>query len=299
MIVPLFVIAMKRNNLFLIAGIFLGLLFLSSCKKNENLPPEPGYFCRPIEGNTETIFTFDASETVDDKDSLNLLKFRWDWESDGVWDTDWRSDPIATHRFLKSGTYQIDLQVMDVDGEISLSFEFLAVDEFFLSDPRDDKQYKTVRIGDQMWMAENLQYDVMVQSWCYHDSIENCAKYGRLYSWGSAQSACPPGWILPDKEDWDKLLTYVGSDPGNKLRSTTGWNNNMNGTDNYGFNAKPASFRHEYGDYSSTNSYAYFWSADSYSVELGWTYLLFYNRSDIERNYLNMLNGFSVRCLRF
>ena len=290
---------MRKLSFFILVGgfaFFAGILF--SCdRENDNLPPVADFDIKPYAGNTETIFTFDCSGSSDDKDSLETLLFRWDWQDDGRWDTDWSSSTIATHRFTVGGTYKINLEVKDSEGAVTIYFELLGIDEFFLVDSRDRKEYTTVHIGEQMWMAENLQYDTMFESWCFNDSVENCEEYGRLYSWNSAQSACPSGWKLPSQSDWEQLIKYVGENPGDKLRSLTGWNAGLNGTDSYGFNAKPASFRRNYGEYSATDGYAYFWTSDSYSQDMGYTYLMFYNESDIRLSYISKQSGFSIRCV--
>lgn len=133
-----------------------------------------------------------------------------------------------------------------------------------LTDPRDGKTYKTVVIGTQTWMAENLNYEIS-DSWCYGNKEENCEKYGRLYTWAAAMSAVPNGWHLPTKEEWGVLAANVGgvANAGTKLKSKNGWNSG-NGTDDYGFAAFPAGFQYS-GSFYNLGSYAYFWTASEYS----------------------------------
>jgi hypothetical protein len=78
------------------------------------------------------------------------------------------------------------------------------------TDSRDGKTYKTVMIANQIWMAENLGYDVGKGSYCYDDDLKNCSKYGRLYTFEAAKRAVPHGWHLPSKSDFERLLTELG-----------------------------------------------------------------------------------------
>jgi len=164
-------------------------------------------------------------------------------------------------------------------------------------DDRDGQVYKTVEIGSQTWMAENLNYDYnyrTARSYCYADS---CSKYGRLYTWsatvdsaavfstagkgcgchasssprGIVRGVCPVGWHVPSVSEFQTLISYVGDYrvAGANLKSTSGWKSNSqyvgNGSDSKGFSALPAGARddaityHVYRFYS-VGDYAYFWT---------------------------------------
>jgi len=86
--------------------------------------------------------------------------------------------------------------------------DFSEKDETTFTDSRDGKSYKTVKIGDQTWMAENLNYEIS-DSWCYDNNSSNCNTYGRLYTWVTAQNVCPSGWHLPSRDEWNILFEYL------------------------------------------------------------------------------------------
>jgi uncharacterized protein (TIGR02145 family) len=111
------------------------------------------------------------------------------------------------------------------------------------TDTRDKKTYKTAKVGTQTWMAENLNYEAK-GSKCYANKPDNCQKYGRLYDWETAKSACPSGWHLPSDEEWRTIINFAGGKDiaGKKLKAKSGWGGNANGTDDYGFSALPSGF---------------------------------------------------------
>ncbi len=136
------------------------------------------------------------------------------------------------------------------------------------TDPRDSREYRTVTIGSQIWMAENLKYAVE-NSYCYDNDESKCDDYGRLYSWSSAKEnqLCPEGWHVPNYEEWEILSDAVGGKEiaGQKLRSNEGWGEKDNGIDNYKFTVRPVGYRHGNG-YEGLNELAYFWLNGDYSV---------------------------------
>ena len=119
-------------------------------------------------------------------------------------------------------------------------------------DERDGQKYKTVVIGEQTWMAENLNYAGSSSSIgvCYEEKDDNCKTYGRFYNWnevnptatiGGADSICPSGWHVPSKSEWEELKEYVRSNScpdesrcEQKYLMVTSWDN---GSDDYGFSA--------------------------------------------------------------
>ena len=129
-------------------------------------------------------------------------------------------------------------------------------------DPRDGRVYKTVKIGNRVWMAENLDYGEFVdsnavqelapgQKWYYDDNEETGRRQGGLYTWGVAKQSCPPGWHLPTVEEWEELEAHIMSkdvpeeEVGTSLKSKSGWEETEkgNGTDLMGFNALPSGLR--------------------------------------------------------
>ena len=202
-----------------------------------------------------------------------------------------------------------------------------------MTDGRDKKVYKTIKIGGQTWMAENLNYfdkTLNNRSWCFGASdsttTANCAVAGRLYTWAAAIDSaklykdmsidcgyhktctlpdtvygiCPPGWHLPTRAEWDTLITEVGgqSNTGIVLKSQTGWFDNYDGTDDVGFSGLPVGIRNYDGDAFDDDGFnARFWSATEYSSYGAYYMDLDNNCYDASLRTGNKNYGFSVRCL--
>jgi len=174
----------------------------------------------------------------------------------------------------------------------------------YFKDPRDGNIYRTVKIGNHVWMTENLNYKID-GSWCYNNDEANGKKYGRLYTWDAAKAACPVGWHLPTRQEWDELLATVGgsSIAGKKLKAKSGWSHQKdrssgNGTDDFGFSALPGGYRDSNGNFANAGSNGYWWTA----TENGSNYAYYRNMHSINddvyeyNNYKD--NGYSARCVK-
>ena len=184
-----------------------------------------------------------------------------------------------------------------------------------MTDSRDNKKYKTVIIGDQVWMAENLNYadsaktaSLKGNNWCYDSVEKNCDVTGRLYTWTAAKNICPTGWHLPSLKEWLTLINAVGGEntAGKELKSQTGWGSS-NGTDSFGFSMLPAGMgSSKGGDYfryggsgslfwSSTEddcrTYAPYECVTAYVMVFGYGY-------DARWGENGKVSGYSVRCVK-
>jgi uncharacterized protein (TIGR02145 family) len=166
------------------------------------------------------------------------------------------------------------------------------------TDKRDGKTYRTVVIGGKMWMRENLNYETG-ESWCYDKTEFNCGRYGRLYDWKTAMKACPSGWHLPSNQEWDSLVGAAGGKTvaGKKLKSTSGWNSNGNGIDDYGFSALPGGSRGSDGYFYNVGTYGYWWAATENTAFNAYYRRMSYNGDYAYSDYLNKSYAWSVRCV--
>jgi uncharacterized protein (TIGR02145 family) len=177
------------------------------------------------------------------------------------------------------------------------------------TDPRDGRTYKTAKIGKQIWLAENLAFDY-AGSKVYGNDLANLAKYGRLYDWETAKKACPPGWHLPTNKEWQELVDFAScytgkfkelrddSEAGKHLKATSGWKENGNGTDAFGFSALPGGYGYSSGYFYNVGDGGYWWSASEYS-----SYDAYYRDMNYDYEYAFWFNYgksslFSVRGLQ-
>jgi len=173
-----------------------------------------------------------------------------------------------------------------------------ALEATSLTDSRDGQKYKIAKIGEQIWMAENLNYNAS-GSTCFFDDSD-CPKYGRLYDWKTARTVCPSGWHLPSDAEWQTLANFAGGYEitGRKLKAKSGWYEN-NGTDDFGFSALPGGYVNSSGNSINSNIYGYWWSSSEHNANNAYYWYMFYQSGGVGRDSYDKSDYlFSVRCLK-
>jgi uncharacterized protein (TIGR02145 family) len=188
------------------------------------------------------------------------------------------------------------------------------------------EQSEMATIGSHTWSTSNLSVDKFSNgdiipeakteeewlgaaekgepAWCYYkNDPTNNEKYGKLYNWyavNDPRGIAPKGWKVPTDKDWSELSDLLGNDldAGYKLKSTSGWDSDGNGTDEFGFNAVPSGFRKTTGEFSSLGSFALYWSATQYDDEIAIYRYIDAQTKELSRfNYLKG-DGLSVRLIK-
>ncbi|MCL2282663.1 MAG: hypothetical protein FWC26_05030 [Fibromonadales bacterium] len=178
----------------------------------------------------------------------------------------------------------------------------------------DIQGYKTVKIGEQTWMAENFNCEV-TGSVCFLNDTAWCAKYGRLYDWVAAATVCPSGWHLPSKADWEELISYAGgsSVAGIHLKAKIDWHDEFGDVcgpsgsgspylceDTFGFSALPGEMGHG-GDYFITGGVkiGVWWSSSEYSGDRAYYFGMALSEDDIVSGEHHPKHSeMAVRCLK-
>ena len=198
-------------------------------------------------------------------------------------------------------------------------------------DTRDNQSYNTVQIGDQCWMAENLNVGTsvlstnemtdngIIEKYCFDNNEDSCSFWGGLYQWfemmqyntsEGSQGICPTGWHIPSEAEWCQLAEFVdssvdceiggspGIDIGMKLKSADAWLNGGNGNDIYGFDALPSGFRDPGSALCTPGYYCDFWSSFSETNGNANRWAFTYQSNIIIHDMYSQMFGFSVRCIR-
>ncbi|MFO7864147.1 MAG: FISUMP domain-containing protein [Salinivirgaceae bacterium] len=246
----------------------------------------------------------------------------WSWD---FGDGSTSNEASPSHTYNSVGSYSIELTVSnDYGSHTETKTDFIRVLTGTVTDV-DGNDYNTVLIGDQVWMAENLKTTTyndgtainLVENslywenntngaycWYNNDEATYADTHGALYNWYAVNTGnlCPDGWHVPTDEEWTALERFIASDghngtEGKALKSTTGWEYNGNGTDNYGFNALPEGARNETGPFYDFGNNCYWWSATDTTSSSAIKRGLLFDNDRVYKTDGSIRDGVSVRCL--
>jgi len=241
-------------------------------------------------------------------------------QKSGKQQTPWISSSMTGDFYFNTGEI-VRSEIQETNSnEIKTTYET----NFFV-DTIDNQRYKFIKIGNQVWMAENLKTaklndgtaiplvtdnkewsNLKMSGYCFYnnDEADNKAKFGALYNWYSINTGklCPSGWHVPSDAEWTTLINYLGGmvGGGGKLKETgtDNWESPNTGADNEsGFAAVPGGYRFKDGTFLEISNYGLLWSATGAGATSAWNRYLYYNSSNTSRSSLNKKLGLSIRCL--
>ena len=183
-----------------------------------------------------------------------------------------------------------------------------------------------VAIGKQVWTTKNLDVSKFRNgeaiplaktnaewelagknkqaAWCYYDNnVANGTKYGKLYNWyavNDKRGLAPKGYHIPSDAEWTKLTDYLGGDSiaGAKMKSTSGWIEDGNGSNSSGFNGLPGGYCTTDGSFGNVGAYVHWWSSSEVNTKFAWSRGLWEDNGIVARDYFIVLNGYYVRCIK-
>ena len=277
----------------LLLVIVVAIVF-TSCQKQ----PTADFTASKITAGVDESITFSNNST--DADS-----YSWEF-GDGLTST----DENATHSYTAIGTYSVKLiaysknEKKEDDKTSTITIEGNETGTF--TDSRDGKTYKTVKIGNQWWMSENLAYKVDSAGcycWAYDHNENNVSTYGYLYDWWTAHVLAPPtGWHLPNNAVWTPLTDYLGGESvaGGKMKETgtIHWSSpNEGATNSSGFTGLASGYRGNSGSFYDLGYEGHWWAAATSSM-YAWVHSLYYGDAVVYQDSSFIYNSFSVRCVK-
>ncbi|MEA2042220.1 MAG: FISUMP domain-containing protein [Bacteroidota bacterium] len=169
-------------------------------------------------------------------------------------------------------------------------------------DKRDNQEYRTIEIGSQIWMAENLNFDTGDGNCCYDSISDNCEIYGRLYTWTAAQNSCPQGWHLPSDDEWiqlEKSLGMPSSEAGETGYRGTNQGKQLMKDGITHFNVIMAGTKSFYdGSFSNLTVSTNFWTSSAFDESNAYNRYFKADKIKVGRGYDDKANSFSVRCIK-
>lgn len=272
---------------------------------HQNQPPIAAINASTYGGNTRTEFRFDVWPTRDIEDSPSQMLNRWDFDGDGNWDTELSHEIEVFYIYNQPGIYKMALEMIDRGDLHDTVYETIYVRENNFETGRilDRKGsqwefYGTVKIGDQWWMSKNLRVDddYFYGNKAYDFDITLVTHYGYLYAPPKMYAACPYGWKIPSKEDWNKLFrNFEESEVYDEL--ILGGNSGFNVV----FGGMASEGRGTPFTFSRLLNFGYFWSSSilsSPSATSQWFITFDKTKSHMVQGYGPKQRYYSIRCIK-
>ncbi|HKL23266.1 MAG TPA: FISUMP domain-containing protein [Candidatus Nanoarchaeia archaeon] len=276
----------------------------------EPLAPFVDFDVSPESGTEKTVFEFDASMTYDDEDDFDDLFFRWDFEGDGIWETDFEKEYFKEHKYENFGNYTPTLEVKDSRGLVSKINKELEVEELtedIFVDERDGEEYKIIKIGDDWWFAENLRYKFgeLDHEYVYGGNWENYQMHGLIYD--SSQKPCPAGWHISTDQDWKNLEKFYGMD--STEIDLEGWrgegiSNILKNEEDFNLTLSGYGLKYSYGIYyRNLNCKGIYWTSTKHTAPYRIVRGIDIEKDEIFRGHQDFITSsywkvYSIRCVK-
>lgn len=308
---------MKNSRLNLVLIVLISI-FLITCSKDEKVAPAVSIGVLqnnmevlkgiqmnfPVHVNDEDGQVTSVTVYIDDVEleTLTAAPYFYSWTTQDETIGNHNMKAIATDNDGLSTEYAITVNIITATEPVIACPEAVMISY-------QGQTYTTVKIGDQCWLKSNLNVTTTNSSF-YDDDPINGDTYGQLYTWEDAVIACPPGWHVPSYEDWCTLVSHtdasaicqtvseIGTDAGFKLKSTSGWDDLINGSDQFGFNALPAGVKESSGTYSKMGGTAAFWSSTEMNASSASYFYMNTETTRITTELVPKTESFYVRCLK-
>ena len=322
---------MKNSPVILIYSVLVLASAIYSCRKEK--PDPPSVTTKPVTQINATSGLSGGEITAAGDSPVTARGVCWSTQPEPSVNNAHTNDSSGTGSYtstitgLQAGTsYYVRAYATNIAGTAygqELVFDNSWEQDGTFIDMRDNKEYKWVSIGDQVWMAENLAFmpsvsppwegssaDPYYYVYDYRSSNVGEARayykfpvYGALYNWPAAMVSCPAGWHLPTDAEWTELTDYLGGESiaGGKLKESgrSHWHiPNTGATNASGFTALPGGDRDYVNDFYYMGSAGFWWSATEYSSNEAWDRAMYYGNSSVVSDNFSKELGSSVRCLR-
>jgi uncharacterized protein (TIGR02145 family) len=322
----------KRVPIFIVTVLALSLF--TGCDKKETIIPVPILTTLTVTDITENSAKTGGEITSDEGSSVSARGICWKKDSNPSLSDNKTIDSIGIGKYnsaitgLTAGTtYYVRAYATNSSGTSygnTITFKTLATATTV--EDIDKNVYKTVNIGTQTWMAENLRTtsyrngeaitnftdpakwsSATISVYCnYDNNTLNGSKYGLLYNWAAikdVRNIAPIGWHIATNDEWKTLINYLGGEngAGAKLKETgtSHWNLPNTGANNEsGFTALPSGSRDSFGTFGSIGNNGYWWSSTEQSSTNAYTWYLNNNDNSVQNSYKLKASGYAVRCVK-